>query len=365
MIRQLLHAGQRLILPGLAVLGAAYAVYYALWGQAADPAANAQPPASAPPSRIMLAGSGIVEPHGQTIAVAAPLPGVVEWVIGEDRVGRVIRQGEELLRLDRRQLEAELEVRQSQLASAEAELQRLKQMPRKEDIAPLAAKVREAEIQVKDKERLYRIAEQLRQKKAISEEEYYGKWYAVETAKARLEAAKAELLKVQAGAWSADVDVAEAAVRRASAQVQQTESELDRLVVRSPADLTLLKVDVRVQEFVGTPPGTTLMMLGDMSRLHVRVDIDEHDSEDFHPGLKAVAHLRGKLEGGMPLKYVRTEPVIIPKRALTGEQTERLDVRVLQVIYRFQNTDDQEDVFVGQQLDVYFEEPQESAKPLS
>jgi hypothetical protein len=48
---------------------------------------------------------------------------------------------------------------------------------------------------------------------------------------------------------------------------------------------------------------------------------------------------------------VRVEPFVIPKKSLTGDNTERVDTRVLQVIYALE--DSTAKVFVGQQVDVY------------
>ena len=45
------------------------------------------------------------------------------------------------------------------------------------------------------------------------------------------------------------------------------------------------------------------------------------------------AVLRGDPKRSMTLKFVRVEPFVIPKRSLTGDNTERVDTRVLQVIY--------------------------------
>ena len=45
----------------------------------------------------------------------------------------------------------------------------------------------------------------------------------------------------------------------------------------------------------------------------------------------------------------------MPKRSLTGASTERVDTRVLQVIYRFHP--DQLPIHVGQQMDVFIEAP--------
>jgi hypothetical protein len=53
------------------------------------------------------------------------------------------------------------------------------------------------------------------------------------------------------------------------------------------------------------------------------------------PGSPAVAYLKGFTDKAIPLRFDRIEPYIVPKRSLTGENRERVDTRVLQVIYRF------------------------------
>jgi hypothetical protein len=52
---------------------------------------------------------------------------------------------------------------------------------------------------------------------------------------------------------------------------------------------------------------------------------------------------------------VRFEPYVVPKMSLTGDSTERVDTRVLQIIYSFDRGD--MPIFVGQQMDVYIEAP--------
>ena len=48
---------------------------------------------------------------------------------------------------------------------------------------------------------------------------------------------------------------------------------------------------------------------------------------------------------------MRIEPYVIPKKSLTGDNTERVDTRVLQVIYAVDGGDKR--LFVGQQVDVF------------
>ena len=49
------------------------------------------------------------------------------------------------------------------------------------------------------------------------------------------------------------------------------------------------------------------------------------------------------------------EPYVVPKRNLTGDSLERVDTRVLQLIYEFDRP--KFPVFVGQQVDVFIQRP--------
>lgn len=95
-----------------------------------------------------------------------------------------------------------------------------------------------------------------------------------------------------------------------------------------------------------------MVVLGDVRSLHVRVDIDENDLPYFEKGAEAVATLKARPQVRFPLKFVYVEPYVIPKQSLTGSNSERVDTRVLQVVYALPN-DRPVDVYVGQQMDVY------------
>ena len=159
--------------------------------------------------------------------------------------------------------------------------------------------------------------------------------------------------------------MARAAITRAEAQVEQTQTELDRLTVRSLVDAYILQVNVRPGEFVGAPPASAaLIVLGNIKQLHVRVDIDEYDIHRLRLDAQALATLKGEPEITFPLKFVRVEPYVIPKRSLTGDNTERVDTRVLQLIYAIDCG--QRQLYVGQQLDVFIDAgPQSRAEALT
>ncbi|HEX6961365.1 MAG TPA: HlyD family efflux transporter periplasmic adaptor subunit, partial [Lacipirellula sp.] len=171
-------------------------------------------------------------------------------------------------------------------------------------------------------------------------------------ATAQVAHARAALDLTKAGAWQYDVMIAKQQVEQARSEVERIKTELSRLEVRSPRDGEVLQVNVRPGEFAGTPPDRTLLVLGSTDSLHVRVDIDEQDIGRYRVGIPGVAMPRGFPELKYELRFKRVEPFVVPKRSLTGENTERVDTRVLQVIYEIAKNEPP--LYVGQQVDVFF-----------
>ena len=69
-------------------------------------------------------------------------------------------------------------------------------------------------------------------------------------------------------------------------------------------------------------------------------------------GLDATFSLKSDSSKKFKVQFVRIEPYVIPKVSLTGASTERVDTRVLQVIYKLDRPKDQP-LYVGQQVDVF------------
>ena len=124
----------------------------------------------------------------------------------------------------------------------------------------------------------------------------------------------------------------------------------------------MLQVKVRPGEYASAGMlATPLILMGAVDPLHVRVDVDENDAWRVRAGAKAEGYLRGNRDIKTPLKFVRFEPYVVPKKSLTGDSSERVDTRVLQILFSFEPDD--LPVFVGQQMDVYIESaPEEKAE---
>ncbi len=54
-------------------------------------------------------------------------------------------------------------------------------------------------------------------------------------------------------------------------------------------------------------------------------------------GAAGIARVRGAAEKRLPLVMVRIEPLAIPKMSLTGSVTERVDTRVVEVLFRVES----------------------------
>jgi HlyD family secretion protein len=266
-------------------------------------------------------------------------------------VGQHVKAGDPLFRIDDREKKAELKVRQAMLADANSALERLEAMPRPEELPAAEARVKEAKADWDNWEQQWARSEKLVTDRAISEEEFLERKQSAIQARERYNRAVADLNLLKAGSWEPDKQVAKSALERVQAQINQAQTDLDRLIVRALVAGEVLQVNVRPGEYVGATAGQALIVLGSVTQLHVRVDIDEYDIPRFIPNAPARATLKGQATDFFPLKFVRIEPYVVPKKSLTGDNTERVDTRVLQVIYAIDTTGKR--LFVGQQLDVF------------
>lgn len=343
---------RKYLIPLMAIAGILFAIRTVMAGaKPVIPAPPVDEPARAP-FQAYVAGNGIVEPSSENIAIGATTPGVVQQV--HVKVGQRVKAGQVLFTIDERTLQAQLEVTKAAAESAKRNLEKLRGLPRQEEVPPAEARVAAARSALDDLREQLSMWESVSDARAISAEELSRRKFAVQSAEARLMEAEAQLTLLKAGAWTPDVAIAEATLASAEAQSDAVRVELDRLTVASPIDGQVLQVNVRAGEYA--PAGvlaTPLMVVGSTDVLHVRVNVDENDAWRVKAGSAARAYVRGNSELSTPIDFVRIEPFVIPKRSLTGESTERVDTRVLQVLFSFKSG--AIPVYVGQQMDVFIE----------
>jgi multidrug resistance efflux pump len=335
---------RKVLLPLFATAMLAFAIFHVVRAQQQRPKPDSpHPPALTPFSRT-VAGTGVVEAETENIAIGTPAPGLVGEVLVRD--GQQVAKGEPLFRLDDRQLEAELHSREAALHTAEAKRARLESPTRPEELTASGARVREARAAFREKEYFFNRG----QEHTLSDDEMARRRMAADVTREQLIRAEAEHQALLVGAWSPDRVVARAAVEEARALVQQVRTELERLTVRAPVAGMVLQCNVRPGERIDALHGPPLIM-GGTDRLRVRVEIDEYHLPRFQAGAPAKGILRGDPGREFALTFVRVVPLVVPKRTLTGQPAERLDTRVLQVLYALETGT--EGLYVGQQMDVY------------
>ncbi len=318
----------RHVLPIVAFAGLLVAIYVMIAGQ---PDRTLDDPAEKPAHAVgslagapRVAGSGVVEPSSELVSIGTSLSGLVTDVLV--RPGDYVTKGQPLFTVDERAQRARLEESRAAIAQAEAA------------IAEATSASETAGRQLA----LYR---QVEDAAAVSRAEVIRAEGDAAAARSRLSVARAQLTAARAAAGSAQTD-------------------LGRLTVRAPISGEILRVNIRPGEFVqagGAQGGNAqaYIEMGETRPLYVRVDIDEDEAIRLETGAAANVNPRGAADLKVQAKFVRVEPLVVPKRSLTNSASERVDVRVVQVLYELPPTDG---IFrVGQQIDAFI--PARKAAP--
>jgi HlyD family secretion protein len=310
----------------------------------------------------LIGAVGLVEPSSQEIKVGTSVSGMAVQVFVAP--GTKVKRGDRLFALDERKAQGVLLFRHGEVATAQARLA----LARSRNAA-LRAEVQAARtaVEAADAERdeamdLVRMADGLNAGSTITSREVMRRQNLLRQTEAKLEESRARLaiklanfaLFDEAGGGGASIAVDLAVVQQAQHAMKLAETELELLTVRAPDDGTVLQVNLRPGEFAQAGVlSQGLVVLGRTDPMHLRVDIDEADIARYQPGAAAVASERGMARRQIKLNFVRVEPLVVPKRALSGQVTERVDTRVMQVIYAIEP--DRATVLIGQQFDVFIE----------
>ena len=350
---------RKYLVPLLSVIGVGIAIAVAIQDNRTP--ATTQPALgyTTPPFPSYIFGPGIVEASTENIAIGTPVSGIVTGVYV--KWGDLVKRGDPLFKVDSRDLEAQLLPATAKVDEAEGLLPpaaaKVKEI--EAQLPAATAKVKEAEANLARVENRLKVGERLEPGVSISTEDLANRRFDVDTGRAALASAQAQVeqIKPQIASAEGQVQQVKTQIGSARAQVEQIKAQIEIRTVRAPVSGRILQLTTRPGEYAQSGSLTTpLVLLGNDTTLHVRVDMDENDAWRFRPCSAAVASLRGNPEIKTALQYVRTDPAVIPKTLLTGDTTQRTDNRVLQVIYSFNPAS--LPLYVGQLMDVFIEAPQ-------
>jgi HlyD family secretion protein len=357
------------VLFALSILGIIAGLVSAyLYGVERKPQAPVFNPAPNPYAQGIYA-NGIVESyqtHGENINVYPEIPGTVVKILVAE--GQRVERGTPLLVLDDSVQRATVEQINSQAEAALALLEELKAQPRKENLEVAKAQVELALANLKtaqDQRDKQRRSYEL-DPKSISKDSLDTAENAVRVAKASFEVTQRQYDLSKAGAWVYDIRNQERQYAAAAKAYDASNSLLAKYTLKAPLDGIVLSINTSEGSYV-SPQGaydtytqgmSPIIAMGSSGEyLGVRCYIDEillHRLPDANR-IKAQMFLRGT-DIHVPLEYVRTQPYVSPKIQLSDQRTERVDVRVLPVIFRFTPPKGVQ-VYPGQLVDVYIGEP--------
>lgn len=311
---------------------------------------------------------GIVESlqsSGQNVNVYPEVSGTVTKILVAE--GQGVRKGQPLLRIDDSVQAATTEQQKSAALAALAKLQELKAEPRKENLAVAQAQVAAAGAALKTAEDAYHKQEAASQAdpRSVSRNDVDAARDAAEAAGSNLEVARKERDLIQAGAWIFDISNQESQYDALEKSYLASRALLSKYTIRSPENGLVLSLNTVVGSYV-SPQGSfdaythgmnPVLVLGTpQTYLQVRCYVDEILVPRLPPQskIKAQMSIRGS-DVTLPLEFVRLQPYVSPKIELSDQRQERVDVRVLPMIFKVKKPKNL-NLYPGQLVDVYIGE---------
>lgn len=278
----------------------------------------------------------------------------------------MVQKGAPLLLLDDSVQRAAVEQQKSQAEAAGALLRELKAQSRAEVLRVSKAQMEYASAQLKTSEdtlNKLRKSYQL-DAKSVSKDKLDTAENTVNANKANLGVAQRQYELTKAGAWIYDIQNQQHQFDALTKTYESGAALLTKYTIRAPVDGVVLAVNTAAGSFISTQ-GTydtytqgydPIVVMGPPQEyLEVRCYIDEI----LIPRLPASSQMNAQMQIRgtnirIPLEFERVQPYVSPKIELSNQRTERVDVRVLPVLFRFKPPQDMR-VYPGQLVDVYVE----------
>ena len=297
--------------------------------------------------RWLAVAPGRVEPLSGVIRVAVPVMGVIDGVLV--RAGDAVFAGEPLVNLVDHEARA-------RLAAAEAQVALRRRVRNKESAASGAAVRRRAEDAVADAEISVSEARSFVDKAAVERRAGRGSDADVEAARSgltraqvRLVQQKAELRRIEANAPLPTQ--AEGQLNIARGELLATQAAIEKMTIRAPMDATILQMNARQGELASPSAAQPLVLLGNVSALRVRAEVDERDITKIKVGqsvlVRPAAFRDREIAGTVSL----VAPLVEAGRHNALGQRNMTDVDVVEVLV---DLGEPGPLAVGMKVDVYF-----------
>jgi HlyD family secretion protein len=260
-----------------------------------------------------------------------------------------VQAGDLLVRLDDQDYAA-------RVAAAEAEVEVRKRDRDAETVGKLAQDRRAGDDAVASAERQLVQAradfdQALRSRRAGSEADVSKSRDAVKAAQAKVGEARANARKVANGDGMPAQTRPEAALAAARAELSLADAAYERTRIRAPIDATLLQVNAKAGELAAPSIEAPLLVVGDLSSLRVRAEIEERDLPKVRIGQAAIVRSDAFPDREFNGKAVSIAQALGPAKLATRGPRKPTDVDVLEILIDLEG---HPPLLPGMRVDVFF-----------
>ena len=225
------------------------------------------------------------------VTLAAPFAGNVEALLVEP--GQRVAEGQELLRMDTREIAVQVREAQSALLKARRTLQDLRDWERGEDMARVRRALRSAQLAQSSTERKLRETRELFQRGIVPRNELDDLEQQASQQRMDLEAARREVESTRAKGQGDNRQIAEMDLANASVKYETLQAQLDGRTVRAPfAGIVVAAPGLAGEQGSREPvqagsklgQGQALFGLASVERLKVSAKVSELDINQLREG---------------------------------------------------------------------------------
>jgi len=276
------------------------------------------------PDPTLVAGNGVVEPRSPESRMAADTAGRISAIFVKE--GDAVTKGTILAEIENAMQRAQISRAEADVAASQAELLRILQGSHAQDIVADATAAR-ARAALAESE-LARTKELVGNGSLASAElDHARRKFEAESASSR--AATERAGGAQVGARQ-DVSVAQAHLKGATASLEESRAALQRTQLVAPIDARVLRVKLHVGEFHNPMGGEPIVILGDLSQLRVRMDVDERDVARLKRGAAAYVTATAFGKDRFPGKVVEVGQRMGRRTVRVDDPADRIDVKILE-----------------------------------
>lgn len=302
--------------------------------------------------RWQAVAPGRVEPKSGEIRIMAPVIGRIDEVLA--KVNDKVFGGELLVRLDDEEVRGRVD-------TAEAQVALRKRVRNDQSASSRASDRRKAEDAVADAEKAVVDAQAALDNASVAKRSGRNSnidlgplRLALSSAQERQKQRRNALHKLEADSGTPLPTQAEGQLNIARTELVTAQAALDKMAVRSPIDATVLQSNAKLGELANPSAAQPLIVLGDLSSLRVRAEVDERDFGEIKIGQAAIIRataFRGREFTGTVTSIA---PIVETGRLNARGQRNLTDVNVVEVLV---DVTEPGPLAVGMKVDVYFQYP--------